>query len=366
MKQSFASPLPRWLARMPVSAAAAMVYGMGVRHHNVRYDRRKKKIRRVNRPVISIGGIRAGGTGKTPTVMLLIDFLNRMSVTTAVLSRGYRRTGSAQCLVTPQEGPVDWHETGDEPAMIRAAFPNTYLGVGADRYRSAIALERHLDQQSVFLLDDGFQHRKLHRDIDIVCLHESVFTDRLLPQGYLREPVAALARADILFLISSPEQKNAMSATGRKLARMYPDLQQYHLVQNFAGFVHMQSGIVTDSLPFKNPGAFCGIARPERFFSFLASSGVVPVKKLAFSDHYRYRECDILSLRELYSQGLVTTEKDVVRLIGLPSVPEEKIWYLKMRLDFAENESFDHFNHYITSKLNTLFKAATRLKYRSR
>lgn len=358
---SFQSPLPSWLARSPLATVLAGVYGAAVRNRNQGYDSGRKKISRINRPVLSIGGLRAGGTGKTPSVMFLIEQLTGMHIQAAVLSRGYHRKTQGQRIVTPEDGEVVWEEVGDEPAMLRTAYPDISLGIGIERYQSAKQLEHYLDNRSVFLLDDGFQHRRFHRDIDIVCIHESIFSDRLLPQGYLREPLSALVRADILFLIGTKFQLPAMRELGRKLAKSYPHAEQFILLQKMAGWVHMESGEISDTIPCKHPIAFCGIARPERFFSFLASIGVQPSKNIAFSDHYRYRECDILSLRELYSQGLVTTEKDIVRLKGVPSVPVEKVWYLKIRLDFAEKESSDRFSHYIKPKLDIFFPDATCL-----
>jgi tetraacyldisaccharide 4'-kinase len=358
---SFESPLPSWLARSPLATLPAGAYGIAVRKRNQRYDSGRKKISHVDRPVVSVGGIRAGGTGKTPSVMFLIEQLSRMHFQTAVLSRGYRRKTNGRRIVTPSDGKVPWEEIGDEPAMIRTAYPDTCLGIGADRYQCAKQLEYHLGKRSVFLLDDGFQHRRFHRNVDIVCIHESIFSDRLLPQGYLREPLSALARADVLFLTGSESQLSVMRELSVKLAIVFPKAEQFILLQKVAGWVHMESGEISDTIPCRHPAAFCGIARPERFFSFLPSIGVQPSKNIAFSDHYRYRECDILSLRELYSQGLVTTEKDIVRLKGVPSVPVEKVWYLKIRLDFAENESFDRFSHYIKPKLDIFFPGATCL-----
>ena len=110
---------------------------------------------------------------------------------------------SREPAVIAPDGAVDWEQTGDEPAMIRAACPGIWLGIGADRSENAKVLDSKMGERAVLLLDDGFQHRRLHRNADIVCLHTGVFDDRLLPQGYLREPVGALARADAFFLIGS-------------------------------------------------------------------------------------------------------------------------------------------------------------------
>ncbi|MBN1577748.1 MAG: tetraacyldisaccharide 4'-kinase [Chitinispirillaceae bacterium] len=344
----FDSPLPRWLAESPAAAGAASLYGAAVRFRNGRYDRCRRRAKAVNRPVISIGGIRAGGSGKTPAVMLLAGMLQRFGYQVAVLSRGYKRIERSSLQLAPGE-TAPWERIGDEPAMIRSVFPQTFLGIGADRYRSATLLRERMGARSMFLLDDGFQHRAMHRNLDIVCIHESIFSDRLLPQGFLREPVAALSRAQILFLICAEERIGQMKAVGERLAGQFPAIEQFLLTQKKEGWVNMASGEMTDSLPFENPVACCGIARPERFFDLVSAGGIIPCKKVAFPDHYHYTEYDFSSLRELYSQGLITTEKDAVRIRDIPNIPGDRLWYVKVRLQFAENKSLHRFNHYINS-----------------
>jgi tetraacyldisaccharide 4'-kinase len=235
--------------------------------------------------------------------------------------------------------------------MIRKACPEVLLGIGADRIGNAAILRTRMSERSVFLLDDGFQHRKLHRDIDIVCIHDSLFNDRLLPQGYLREPVSSLKRADVFFLICSEQRLEPMKKVAEQLKDRFPEVKQFLLNQCVAGWVNTRTGTLTASPPFSRPVVLSGIARPHRFLSLLSASGITPVKTLFFPDHHPYTEYDILSLRELYSHGLVTTEKDAIRLQNLSAVPEKGLWYLKMRLKFTENDSLDCFHHYIKSRL---------------
>ncbi|MBN1308215.1 MAG: tetraacyldisaccharide 4'-kinase [Chitinispirillaceae bacterium] len=343
---SFDSPLPQWLADSPAAAGAASLYRTAVRLRNGWYDLRRTRV--INRPVVSIGGIRAGGSGKTPAVMLIAGILRHLDYQVAVLSRGYKRTGRSSLLLAPGE-TAPWEFIGDEPAMIRAACPQVFLGIGADRYRNAALLQKKMEARSMFLLDDGFQHRAMHRNLDIVCIHESILSDRLLPQGWLREPVAALVRAHLFFLICAEGGIGRMIEVGKRLSGRFPAIEQFLLIPKKEGWVHMASGKITDSPPFKSPVAFCGIARPDRFFNLLSASGVNPCKKVAFPDHYRYTEYDFSSLRELYSHGLITTEKDAVRLRDMPNIPGERLWYVKVRLQFAENKSLHRFSHYIKS-----------------
>ncbi len=350
IKPRFDTPLPGWFAATPVAGAAAALYGMGVRVRNRGYDRQPGRCVRVRPPVISIGGIRAGGTGKTPAAMLLVPLLQELGYTVGLLSRGYRRTSRVPLIVPPGE-PADWERTGDEPAMIRAASPGVWLGIGADRSENAGVLDSRMGERAVLLLDDGFQHRRLHRDCDIVCLHTGVFDDRLLPQGYRREPVGALARADVFFLIGSGRHDDRIASVTERLSCLYPETPLFVLYHEMVCWVNALSGRESTNLPLSSPVALCGIARPERFFDLLERQGVEPGKRMIFPDHYRYRDYDIAALRKLYSQGLITTEKDAVRLSQLDNIPDERLWYPKVRLRFSENSSLNRFNHYINAVL---------------
>ena len=344
----FDSPLPRWLASLPPAAWCAALYGAAAESRSSRFDRQPHLLEKINAPVISIGGIRAGGTGKTPAVMLIAEILKNLGCTVAVLSRGYKRSGSGPQRIAPDEN-VRWELIGDEPAMIRGRIPGIWLGIGADRFGNARILRDKIGDSAVFLLDDGFQHRRLHRDLDIVCIHESILSDRLIPQGFLREPLQSLSRAHVFFLIASEDRVDRIKEVGKKLADIFPAAGQFLLVHQVIGWVNFHTGAQTTSLPCEHPLALCGIARPERFFSMVDSMGIKPCRTVTFPDHFHYAEYHIRPLRELYSQGLITTEKDAVRLRGLSNIPEERSWYLKIQLKFAENESLHRFHHYIRS-----------------
>jgi tetraacyldisaccharide 4'-kinase len=352
----FESALPRPIAASLPASACAKIYGAAVTARNRRYDRTSSsRIRMLECPVISIGGIRAGGTGKTPVTILVAELLQSYNLTIGILSRGYKRKGRNSLCIAPDES-INWEAIGDEPAMMRQRLPRTWLGIGADRFENGRRLSERMGKRSVLLLDDGFQHRRLHRDLDIVCIHETLFSDRLLPQGYLREPVESLARANLFFLISAPDRLDRMKNVGRHLAERYPSIGQFFLQYEHAGWVNFKTGALTETISAEHPVAVCGIARPERFFDTIDSLSIRPCRKLAFPDHFRYTDYYFRSLRELYSQGLITTEKDAVRLRGLSNIPAEQSWYLKMRLKFAENESFDRFHHYIRNIDSPLLK----------
>jgi tetraacyldisaccharide 4'-kinase len=346
INDSFDSPLGFPIAGSPIVSGAALLYRTVIDMRNRFFDRHPGRIVQAGRPVISVGGIRAGGSGKTPATMLLIDCLSPCGYDIAVVSRGYKRKTRKPLLVVPGDR-MTWEQIGDEPAMMRNAYPGIWLGIGADRSLSITGLRQRMGKKMLFLLDDGFQHRRLHRDLDIVCIHDSIFADRLLPQGYLREPLESLSRAHVLFLVTSERRIAQMREVGKKLSQRFPSIDQFILINKIEGWVNALTGEMAPKLPFSTPVALCGIARPQRFFESLDEQGVHYCKKMIFPDHYNYREGDFSSFRKLYSQGFVTTEKDIVRLKSKKMIPLERLWYLKMRLHFAENDSSDRFNNYI-------------------
>lgn len=343
----FESPLPPWMAKTPFAAIAGGLYEAVIEHRNRRFDRNHAAlITTAAAPVISIGGIRAGGTGKTPSTMLVTDLLLRMGKDVAVLSRGYGRKNRENQIVSPHEA-CRWESVGDEPAMMHAASPELWLGIGADRSENAASLIHSMGERAVFIMDDGFQHRQLHRNLDIVCIHESVFEDRMIPCGYLREPVTGLARASLFFCITDEGSQQKMGRVCDELRRRFPATPLIMLENRFEGWVNAATGEITGRPDVKEPVALCGIARPGRFFDLLNRQGIMCTLKKTFPDHYIYRESDITALQKLYSQGFITTEKDMVRLAGFSFLPKELVWYSKIRLQVSEKDSLDTLNHYI-------------------
>ncbi len=277
----------------PVSAA----FGLGVRLRNTLYDRRVFKRRTLSRPVISIGNISVGGSGKTPFIMTLGRLLRDRGIELDVLSRGYGRKSREIAVVDPAGSPEQF---GDEPLLIarRLGVP---VVVGADRYQAGLLAEAKFPQSRLHLLDDGFQHRRLHRDFDIVLLQPADFEDTLLPIGRLREDFSALGRADAIAIL--PETPLPVRDTSKPV---------WQLRKN----VHFMA-------PMSRVVAFCGIARPEQFFSGLRKLGMDLAGTLTFSDHHRYTQRDIDRLLKAKAQtgakGFITTDKDAINLGPLVS-----------------------------------------------
>jgi len=268
------------------------IYGSGVRLRNALYDRRVLPVSRLKGPVISVGNLSVGGSGKTPFVLLLGELLRQRNIPFDILSRGYGRSTSGIAPVDP-DGTAQVY--GDE-AVLMARRSGAPVVIGENRYEAGAFAEKKFGAQ-FHLLDDGFQHRSLARDFEIVLLTQEDTADRLLPAGRLREPLTSLARADAVVATSAvpAEQLELKNTLVWRVTR----------------------GIAPIEAP-QRPVAFCGIARPRSFFSDLRRAGIEPVAETAFPDHHAYTEADIQRLMDLRQQvsagGFVTTEKDSINL----------------------------------------------------
>ena len=274
----------------PLSA----MFGAGVAIRNALYDRRVFHVKKLARPVISIGNISVGGSGKTPFVIALGELLKQHGISFDVLSRGYGRSSTEIAVVDPNGSPAQF---GDEPLLIARRLQAPVI-VGADRYQAGLLAEKKFTSK-LHLLDDGFQHRRLHRDFDIVLLPAEDQRGSLLPTGRLREPITALNRADAVVL--TDPQAQAVTAKSIWRARRV---------------VELPAGV-------GRAIAFSGIARPRQFIEGLKSSNLEIAGAVTFRDHHRYEQRDIDRLLELKKQAnagsFITTEKDLINLGALSS-----------------------------------------------
>jgi tetraacyldisaccharide 4'-kinase len=242
--------------------------------------------------VISVGNISAGGSGKTPFVMLLGDLLKTRGIKFDVLSRGYGRQSKGVRLVDPAGLP---QEFGDEPLLIARKLQAPVI-VGEDRYEAGRFAESEFGPQ-LHLLDDGFQHRALARDFDIVLVTPQDAKDKLIPAGRLREPLSSLRRADAVVLASGASAE-AFPVEGKLVWRV-------------------RRGIVAENVPAR-PVVFCGVARPQNFVLQLRAANIEPVAEAFYRDHHAYGEKEVRELLALKQRseagGFVTTEKDAVNL----------------------------------------------------
>jgi len=338
-REQFDSPLPKRLGLNPAAGLLSHLYSAAVKINGYAYGAFPSLSQKLCHPVISIGGIRAGGTGKTPVSQLIGQYLINKGLGVAFLSRGYGRPAKKPVIVKPGE-TASWELTGDEPCMIHRNLPQSWLGIGADRIANAKKLTEKLPQKSVFILDDGFQHKKIKRDLDIVCLGEKTFYDRMIPAGFLREPVSALKRADLLFIIGDPLSLDRMREMKNELERRFDNKKCMILLQEPLCWVEGKTGRTSENAPLKNPFAVCAIARPERFINMLKTFAVEPCETLCFKDHHIFKRNDFAHcLQDVYSRGIVTTEKDYIRLQAVEFALAPEIWYLKIGLRFADEVS---------------------------
>ena len=287
------------------------IYGaaMGARNHL--YSLGILPTRRLSCPVVSVGNISVGGSGKTPFVLLLGELLKNRGIPFDVLSRGYGRKTQGVLPVDPNGLPRDF---GDEPILITKRLGCPVI-VGESRYQAGLFAETKFGPQ-LHLLDDGFQHRSLARDFDIVLVTPEDVRDQLLPAGRLREPLSSLRRADAVVLPADSDP-SVLGLGKRSIWRIRRSIS------------------VSDAPP--RPVAFCGIARPQQFIEQLRAAGIEPVATRFYRDHHPYGEQDVRELAALREQnqagGFITTEKDAINLGPLlPSLGAVAVARLVMAL----------------------------------
>jgi len=303
-------------------AFASGGYGLAVRLRNRLYDRSVLPVRRLPVPVISVGNLTAGGTGKTPMVMHLAEFLRNRGRRPAILSRGYggRPRGAVEVVSDGIRVLSEPDICGDEPFMMARRLSGVPVLTGPERFLTGEAAAK-LFRSDCLLLDDGFQHRRLHRDLDIVLIHarRPFGNGHLIPWGPMREPAAALGRAHWI-VRTGPEPevfgKDALPAfpvDGRRILRA---------LHRPSRLVRFEDGAVlpTAFLEGKTLCAFSGIGSPDAFRRTLESLGSSLSSFMSYPDHYRFRREDLAAIRRAAAAGdaswIVTTEKDAARLAG--------------------------------------------------
>ncbi len=273
------------------------IYASGTALRNAMFDRGLLPVSRLAKPAVSIGNLSAGGTGKTPFVIALGELLRARGVNFDVLSRGYRRKSRGVRIVDPEGTAAEF---GDEPLLIARRLGVPVI-VGERRYDAGKFAEQQFETH-LHILDDGFQHRALARDFDLVLLSASDLHERLLPSGRLREPLSSLGRADAVVLPDDADSGHP-ALRGKVIWRMRREIV-----------------VPAVSAPVI---AFCGIARPQQFFAQLHAAGITPAAEIAYRDHHAYMQRDVERLLQARNErdaaGFLTTEKDLINLGDLQS-----------------------------------------------
>jgi tetraacyldisaccharide 4'-kinase len=320
------------VARLGLSAAS-LPYGLAIRLRNWAYDRGWAHSDRAPVPVVSVGNLTAGGTGKTPCVEYVARYYRQRGLRVAILSRGYGA----------EHGP------NDEALVLEENLPDVPHLQGADRVRWARAAVEELDSE-VLVLDDGFQHRRLARDLDLVLLDA---TDpwgggRLLPRGLLREPHSSLLRAGVVVLTRC-DQSTAedLARLRQRIARMAPAAPVVDTTHRPVDLANSDGEVLPlDALHDRPVAAFCGIGNPEAFRRTLQLQGADLRAFRTFADHHPYSRPDVESLRgwarELDPAALVlTTQKDLVKL-RLSRLADRPLAALRIRLNVEAGQDALH------------------------
>jgi tetraacyldisaccharide 4'-kinase len=329
-----------------VRAALALsepMYAAAVRARNRGFDRHPARVRWLPRPVISVGNVTTGGTGKTPIVRWLASRLRDACRQVAVLSRGYK---AAPGSLGDEQRMLDalLNEPGKPPVLIRA---------NPDRFAAGTAALGEHPEIDVFLLDDGFQHRRLGRDLDLVLINatEPFGHGHVLPRGLLREPLSGLARAGAIVLThASSVDEAARSCIVQQVRRYAPDVPVYQCDYVPARLRTAAAADTTELAPeelkTRRVFAFCGIGSPRSFANQLRSLAGCVAGERYFPDHHDYAPTDLTELRaaarRVRADVLVTTEKDWVKLAALDAAAandgEISIWRLDVEARFREDD----------------------------
>jgi tetraacyldisaccharide 4'-kinase len=319
----------------------ALLYSAAIRLRNLSYDHGLLGQKSLRCPVISVGNLTVGGTGKTPMVIHLAGLLAGWGLKPAVLSRGYGGRSTKEVTIISDgrsilSGP---DEGGDEPFLIARRLPAVPVLTGP---RRAVTGEYALSHfgTDVVILDDGFQHRSLRRDLDIVLMdsHHPLGNGHLLPRGPLREPFSSLKRADII--VFTRAIKGGKTHFESRLAEELPSITVFKSCHR-PGRLMEGEGISRplSDLAGRNIYAFAGVARPDSFRESIESLQGTIVGFRAFSDHHRYGAVDLAELekeaRSLSADLVLTTEKDGVKLTPYGEFAS-RVWTLGIELEMIE------------------------------
>lgn len=309
----------------------ALLYGLITGWRNFLYNSQILKSKSYDIPVICVGNLNTGGTGKSPMIEYLIKLLKE-DYRVASLSRGYKRKTKGYHLL---KGNETGSEVGDEPLQFKKKFPEALIAVDENRQKGIEALVRK--KAEVILLDDAFQHRKVTAGLNVMltAYADLYVDDFLLPAGNLREPYSGAARAKIIFVTKCPEN---LTKTEQERIRKKLELRNYQ--QLYFSFIRYSdeifSSITKQNLETLRNEKFTlvtGIANPKPLTTFLKKKQLNFIHK-SFPDHHNFTQAEIEGLKK--ENLILTTEKDFMRLCE--RLPQEKLFYLPIEVGFINNE----------------------------
>ena len=315
----------------PVTLVIGYLFEGLIRMRNRLYSAGWLPQHRLAHPVISIGNLTMGGTGKTPLVIYTAQALLKLGFLPAVLTRGYRRSGKERRhVLAPEAGfSADAAVLGDEPALIRRHLPAIWMGICKNRYLAGCAIAQKC-ARVVFVLDDGFQHRKLHRDLDLVVIDPSqpLKSNQVFPRGTLREPTEELRRCHVAVINAGPESSTGKVAE-EHIRAINPNLIIFHcrqFISRMVPFLSWQKGTeCPNASSIRSVFLVASLGNPHRFHHDVQQFGLVVCGSRYFRDHYWLKPKDwqvcIEQARHCGAQAILTTEKDAVKITTPPDFP---------------------------------------------
>jgi len=341
-----------------LSAPFSSVFYLIITIRNLLFDKNVFNIAKCNAKVISVGNITVGGSGKTPTVIYVTELLKKAGVKVGVLSRGYRRKSKGYLLVSDGDNikcSVD--ECGDE--MFYLSTDTKVPTAVSERRVSGVKNFLNDVKLDTVVLDDAFQHRWIHRDLDIVVIDQRFLmkTDdieqNMMPLGMMREPFSAIDRADIVILNRKFSEKKPIPQNLGKYLEGKDVFHAYYRTKGFFDVKSFQHYPVSDFVGQKSL-IVCGIARPYSFFGVLEQNNIDFANKMIFPDHKDYSEREVQAIRKQFydtnAYSVLTTQKDAVKFTKFSKELDDiDIYFLKIELKIEEEELF-------INKLNKIFK----------
>lgn len=321
-------------------------YGQVARARRAWFARVPHARRRLTKPVVSVGNLSVGGSGKTPAVAALARLLLAAGARPVILSRGYARRQPVDGVLVVSDGrlvyePVE--RSGDEPQLLARTLPGVPVLVCPNRHLAGVLAERRFGA-TVLLLDDGFQHLELARDLDLLLVRPEDLKEQLLPMGRLREPLDAAAAATAIIVPGSFAETAHVAAVLGRGAPVFTLAQEFatpRLIRPFGDAV--PEGAFGES---RRLVAVAGIARPERFFTTVQTLGWSVAHQIVFRDHHWFTAKDVNAIYDAVQAhgagGVITTEKDAVRLTALPLPPSTTWTYVPMRATIEPPNEFRH------------------------
>ncbi len=333
---------PNWID--PLLFVPGIVWETALRARNHLFDSGSLPVRNLPRPVISIGNMTLGGSGKTPLAIQVARLLAQTAATPVVLSRGYGRRRRNRCdIVRPDSRvPAPWLELGDEPALIRRHVPGVWLGLSADRHEAGVQIAARVPD-AVFILDDGFQHRGLRRDLDLLIVDgtQPLETNRVFPRGSLREPIEEVRRCHAVLINGSG---GAAPSPLETIEQIHPPAKVFHCQQSIESIVPYPDWLAMSSAPGSGPSTVflvAAIGNPSRFQRDVTALGLDVCGSRFYRDHFApgsraWRSC-WEEARAAGARCLLTTEKDAVKISMDPGVP---LMVAVQSTRISENDAF--------------------------